>query len=199
MLWAALKPPDYFQGAFSWRREKGGGPILINLIHDIDNLRYICGEVTRVYAEASHKTRGFPVEDSVGVVLRLENDVLVNILMSDCVPANWTYDHTSGESPFFVPSPENCYYFFGTKAAISFPHLKKTFYPDASKAGWQHPVSQKEIHVAREDSYARQMRHFCKVVAGEEEPRVTGEDARRTLEVTLAVQRSAETGRPVNV
>jgi len=199
VLWTTLKPFDYFQGSFSWRREKGGGPILINLIHEIDNLRYICGEVTRVYAEVSHKVRKFPVEDSVSVTLRLEDDVLASILLSDCVPAHWAYELTTRENPFFSPSKENCYYFFGTEASIAFPHLRKIFYSNTSEAGWQYPVSQEEIKVIREDPYLRELRHFCKVAAGEETSLVPGEEARRTLEVTLAVQRSAETGQPISL
>lgn len=201
ILWTLLKPFDYFQDPFSWRREKGGGPILINVIHEIDNLRYICGEVTQVYAEVSHRVRKFPVEDSVSVALRLEDDVLVNIFLSDCVPGNLAYESTTGENPFFFhsPGPENCYYFFGTEASIAFPQLRKLFYPDPSKAGWQYPISQEGVKVIREDPYLRELSHFCKVAAGEETPRITGEDARRTLEVTLAVQRSAETGQPISL
>src|SRR5215831_1940926 len=41
------RKPDsgYFDGVGSWRREPGGGVVLINLIHAIDDLRNLCGEI----------------------------------------------------------------------------------------------------------------------------------------------------------
>ena len=46
------KPDEYFDAA-PWRREAGGGPILINMIHEIGNLRSLCGEIVAVQAFAS--------------------------------------------------------------------------------------------------------------------------------------------------
>src|SRR5207248_4833431 len=50
------KPRDYYEGANAWRREPGGGPILLNLIHEIGNLRAIVGEIVAVQAFASNAT-----------------------------------------------------------------------------------------------------------------------------------------------
>lgn len=36
------KNDEYFD--VEWRRKKGAGPILVNLVHDIDLLRYLLGE-----------------------------------------------------------------------------------------------------------------------------------------------------------
>lgn len=40
------KPAAYFEA--SWRRSPGGGPVLINLIHDIDMLLYLLGPLQGV-------------------------------------------------------------------------------------------------------------------------------------------------------
>jgi predicted dehydrogenase len=53
--------------------------------------------------------------------------------------------------------------------------------------------------MAREDPYIKEFSHFCRVVLGEEAPRTSGEDGRRTLEVTLAIQRSGEIGQPIHL
>ncbi len=199
LVWALYKPPEYFEGPFTWRKSKGGGPILINLIHEIDNLRYICGEVERVYAEASHRVRNFPVEDSACATLVFENGALGSILLSDCVPSLSGYEATTGENPLMYHDSGNCYYFYGTKASLSFPQLKKLFYSDPAKTGWYFPLSEEEVRVVREDPYTRALTHFCRVALGKEEPRTTGEDGRKTLEVTLAIQESAETMKPISL
>src|SRR5205085_1589712 len=65
--WLCRKPDDYFNVA--WRREAGGGPILINAIHDIDCLRMVCGEILSVQATTANAVRGLVVEDTAAAVL----------------------------------------------------------------------------------------------------------------------------------
>ena len=198
ILWGLYKPAEYFV-AGPWRREKGGGPVLLNLIHEIDNLRYICGEITRVYAEVSHKGRNFPVEDTVSLSLRFEDGTVASILLSDSAPSIWSYDCTSGENPFFYQTTGNCYHFFGTEASLDFPGLNKVYYADKSRKGWQHPISIQKTGVSHADPYPRQLAHFCKVIRGEERPRTSGTDAQRTMAVIEAVFKSGETQQPVQL
>ena len=77
-----LKPDQYFADA-PWRRELGAGPILLNMIHEVHNLRMLCGEIAAVQAFTSHATRGFPVEDTVAINLRFANGVLGTFMLSD--------------------------------------------------------------------------------------------------------------------
>ncbi len=198
VFWCMYKPSEYFV-AGEWRRRKGGGPILINTIHEIDNLRYVCGEISRVYAEVSNKTRGFEVEDTVSVSVRFEDGALASILMSDTAPSLWGYESNLGENPFFHPTNGDIYHYLGTKASLTFPGLVKVFYADPAKAGWQHPLSMQQLRSGAWDTYVEQMRSFCGVVRGDEEPRTSGEDARRTLEVIQAVAESGATHRPIEV
>jgi predicted dehydrogenase len=58
-------------------------------------------------------------------------------------------------------------------------------------------VSTEGFKVDREDPYTRQVRHFCRDIEGKELPKASGEDARMTVEATLAIQKSGETGQPV--
>ncbi|MCX8117050.1 MAG: Gfo/Idh/MocA family oxidoreductase [Desulfobacterota bacterium] len=197
VLWSLYKPRDYFQGPFAWRAKPGGGPIRINLIHEIDNIRYICGEVKRLYAEVSNEARKFPVEDTVSINLRLDNGAVANIFFTDTAPGNIGYEANTGENPFFYHSPENCYLYYGTEAVIVFPRMKKLFYRDPERTGWQYPLSEEGMKIDREDPYTRQIRNFCGVIRGTEMPKIDGEDARKTLEVTLAIQKSGETGQPI--
>jgi len=198
--WALLKPPGYFEGPFAWRKERGGGPILINLIHEIDTLRYICGEVEEVFAFTSNRVRGFPVEDTAGVALRFAGGAVGSIFVSDCTPSLSAYEGTTGENPLICHDFGNCYQFYGTQASLSFPQLKQRFYPDPARLGWHHPITEQGVKVAEgEDPYLKEFRHFARLIAGGEPSRISGEDARRTLEVTLAIQRSGQTGQPVSL
>ncbi len=190
VLWVLLKPSDYFQ--IEWRRQLGGGPVLINLIHDIDTMRYICGEIKRVYAETSSAVRGFEVEDTASVSLRFSGGVLGSIVVSDCVPSSWSYEATTGENPYYFRTNDNCYLFFGTEGSLAFPNMRLVRYENPQQAGWQYPLLTEHIQVEHHDPLIRQLDHFCRVIRGKEEPRTSGEDAMRSLAVARAILKSGE-------
>jgi predicted dehydrogenase len=194
-LWLLQKPADYFD--VTWRREAGGGPLLINLIHDIDDLRYICGEITEVRAITSNAVRGFAVEDAAAVTLRFANGAVGSATVSDAVPAPWSWELASGENPVYPQQPANCYFFSGTKGSLALPTMELWRYGDRS--GWYAPLAREQIAVARADPQVRQLQHFCRVVRGEEAPRSSGADATRTLAVVQAIHEAARSGEAVRL
>jgi len=184
-LWTLLKPDDYYE--VDWRCQRpGGGPILINLIHEFDSLRFICGEVRQVYAQSSAAARGLEVEDSVSITLSFENGALGSILASDATPSPWSYEATAHENPHYFPTEENCYHFFGTLGSLSFPKLELWQYADEARRGWQHPLERSLHTPTRADPLLSQLEHFCRVVRGEEEPLIDARDATQSLAVALA-------------
>lgn len=189
-----LKPDPYFEVA--WRREPGGGPVLINLVHDIDALRFLCGEVEAVQAMAANAARDFPVEDTAAVLLRFAGGALATLTLSDAVPSPWCWDQTAGENPAFARHAASAYRICGTEASLELPGLALWRYPEAER-GWHKPMVREVLEVAPRDPLEAQLRHFLRVARREEAPLVSGRDGARTLAATLAVLRSAETGLPV--
>jgi predicted dehydrogenase len=193
VLWALMKPDEYFDAR--WRRERpGGGPLLINLIHELDGLRFICGEISEVYARTSSAVRGFEVEDSLSISLSFENGALGTVLASDATPAAWSYEIATGENPMYFHAGENCYHFLGTSASLAFPRMDLWRYAGDDRKGWDHPLERSAIEIPAVDPLKTQLEHFCAVVRGEEPPIVDAQDGTRSLAVALAVRESARRG-----
>jgi predicted dehydrogenase len=195
-LWLLQKPSSYYE--IGWRvQREGGGPLLINLVHDIDDLRFICGEIASVQAMSANAARGFAVEDTAAITLRFVGGALGTITLSDAVAAPWSWEITSGEAPNYPQRPENCYLFAGTDGSLAVPKLELWRYD--GETGWLAPLSCERLEVGPEDPQVRQLRHFCRVIRGEEKPLITGSDATQTLAVTLAIREAAETGRRIDL
>ena len=79
--YAIAKPHEYFD--VEWHTKKGSGPLLINAIHDFDDLNFVTGmKPTKVYAAARNTIRGNEVEDSVSAVVEYEGGVTASYFVS---------------------------------------------------------------------------------------------------------------------
>ena len=190
-----LKPDEYFDTA--WRRQAGGGPILINLIHDVDQLRYLFGDVATVQAMTSNAIRRFEVEDTAVILLRFCNGALGTVTVSDTVAAPWNWDLSAGEAERFPRQDVNSHFLSGTDGSLTLPRLEYWHYRDGR--GWHDELTEERTALHVGDPYAEQMRHFRAVIEGDEDPVCAADDALRSLEVTLAVVEAARTGREITL
>ena len=86
VIWAAKKHDDYFK--YSWRINKEtGGILLINTIHDVDDLRYIIGDIDMVQAYVTNKFRGNEAEDTGVISLGFKNGAVGTIFLTDNSPS----------------------------------------------------------------------------------------------------------------
>ncbi|MES2943569.1 MAG: Gfo/Idh/MocA family oxidoreductase [Pseudomonadota bacterium] len=194
------KPDSYFESA-AWRKQPGGGPILINLIHEIDNLRYLCGELESVHAIASSAVRQFVVEDTVAMTLRFASGALGTFTLSDTAVSPRSWEQTSGENPDYPRYPsEDCYFIAGTKASMAVPTLRTWSYADDGREpGWFTPFVEKTLSLQAVNPLAAQLDHFCDLITGQAEPIITVADALQSLLTVEAVRQSIATGQTVTL
>ena len=187
------KPEGYFDMA--WRCEPGGGPVLINLIHEIDMLRFLCGEVTEVQAISSNAVRGFAVEDTAAAVLRFANGALGTVLLSDTAVSPWNWDLCAAEQDAYPRQDVNALVITGTNGSLSLPDL--SFWHYRGERHWHQPLVRTQTAAHKIDPYTRQLQHFAAVIRGEEAPLCSALDGLRTLQVTQALLQAAATGHSV--
>ncbi|WEK29006.1 MAG: Gfo/Idh/MocA family oxidoreductase [Candidatus Pseudomonas phytovorans] len=192
-LWQLQKPDSYFETP--WRREPGAGFLLTNLIHDLDLLRHLCGEVVQVQAFTRNDVRGFANEDSAAVLLQFANGALGSLTGSDAVAAPWSWELDSGESPMYPRQDgQPCYLLAGTQGALSIPQLKRWHYAEAG-SGWHTPLLQSEETIPDGEALTLQLQHFVRVARGEQAPLIDAADGGRTLALIEAIRQAAESGR----
>jgi predicted dehydrogenase len=200
---ALLYKPEsegYFDVA--WRREPGGGPILINMIHEISNLRTLCGEISAVQAFASNATRNFPVEDTAAINLRFASGALGTFMLSDTAASDRNWEHTAGEEPRYDPAhtdEQDCYLVVGTFGSLAIPTLRLQRYLRKEDQSWHKPLQETGDRAEVIDPMERQMAHFCDVIRGRAKPLVTARDGLQNLRVVEAIAEAARTGRVVTI
>jgi len=192
--WNMRKNQSYFDP--EWRHRWQAGPVVTNLIHDMDALRYICGDVLSISAETSNESLGFDKEDAAGLVMRFKSGALGTFVVSDQASSPWSWEYATGETASFPRTGQNAVYFNGSKAALEFPNLV-LWHHGNEPADWHHVFQRQEMAYDLDDAFLSQIDHFCAVIRGELPPRISARDATNTLKATLAVFESASNGKRV--
>lgn len=181
LMWAMRKPDTYFLG--NWRTA-GGSPVMINLVHDIDLLRFVIGEITQTAALRGASLRGTDRIESGAVALMFENGATGTISFADTAPSPWGFEAGTGENPNIGTTHQDMMWITGTKGAVSFPSMTIWQGTDWGTAAQNIPNSPpKKMRSPLE----AQLDHFIEVMNGTA-PLIDVADAARTLAVAQDIE-----------
>lgn len=186
-----MKPASYFDAA--WRRTPGvGGPILINLIHEVDLLRHFFGEVACVQALAGHRIRGLPVEDTAAALLTFERGGVATLAICDAAAGPWSWDMASGENTARFPAYDvSTHIYGGSLGGLSLPDLRLWRHDGA--LDWTVPMKPTVPAFAWADAYVAQLTHFGAVIQGAA-PLIGIADGSANIVVCDAIHEAARSG-----
>ena len=190
------KHKEYYKE--KWRVSKGGGPLGINLVHDIDMICYLLGPIEYVQAFTSNKNRKFNIEDTATVSLIFKSGALCTLNISDTIVAPWSYELTAGENPAYPTTNQSAYMIGGTKGSLQFPNLKYWFYKK-ERSWWNKILVRKDKNKKDDNTLLNQINHFADVVTKKTKPKVNGNDGLISLKIFAAITKSAKSGKKVKI
>ncbi len=182
MIWAMKKPDSYFEG--NWRAGADGSPVMINLVHEVDLLRYLFGEVAVVTGVGSNAQRGAARVESGAVSVMFDSGLAASIGFADSALSPWGFEAGTGENPNIGTTGEDYLRISGSRGSIGFPSL--TVWGDAED--WSQPAVPETCVGESNVPLVAQLQHFADVVAGRAAPLVSAADATESLRVTLAIE-----------
>ncbi|MGC8717264.1 MAG: Gfo/Idh/MocA family protein, partial [bacterium] len=167
-----------------WYRdvEMSGGCIVDTGIHDFDYLRWIFGEVERVFAYAL-TWKSIDRKDYALVTLRFRSKAMAQCEITWAQPLG---------TPF-----RTSFEIIGTDGLVSNDNLESsamkvlTSKDDRPYIFYESPLA--------ESPYLTEIRHFLSCVEENRDPLVTPEDAYRALEIALAALESARVNRAISI
>jgi predicted dehydrogenase len=196
---ALMRKPDSYY-SLDWRRSASAGPLLINLIHDVDLLRSVCGEIEAVQSMATNRNRGFDFYDTAAILLHFREGAFGTVTISDSAPSPWSWEASVSEGMGLPTAGQDHVFFVGTEASLSFPTMTLWSYdPGMGEPGWELPLRRRRVRTARNNPYLDQICHFAEVIRDSASPRVSGGEGLQTLAAVAAIIEAARTGDVVDV
>jgi UDP-N-acetyl-2-amino-2-deoxyglucuronate dehydrogenase len=186
------RPAEYY-GLDPWRGKwdsEGGGVLINQAVHALDHYLWYMGEVESVfayYATLAHP--GIEVEDTAVAALRFKSGALGTVTCSVCQnPTLYSRISVHGDN--------------GASASL----LEQPEGVEGINDIWTIPGEEEEIGTRQRTTipspgfptfHHLQIQDFLRRVGDGREPTVTGESARRSLALILAIYESARTGKQI--
>ena len=183
LIWAMRKHDAYFTN--NWRT-RDGTPVLINLVHDLDLLRHLLGEVTQLAALPGIPLRNAGRIESGAVALAFDSGATATISFADTTPSPWGFEAATGENPNIGTTGQDMLWITGTRGGVSFPSL--TQWGGAPDWGTAAQPAKASAHRDTAQPLEHQLTHFCDVIKGTAKPLIDVASARQTLSVALEIE-----------
>lgn len=166
-----------------WRMntELVGGILYEVSVHELDFMRYICGDVVSVSAASGNfiKADARDYEDTMHVMLRFENGGMGTLLAGQC--------SSIGGYEGKIHCSKGTIHFDNGKGLVTY----KPFDGDAVTLG--------KDDMKTEPGVRRELRYFIEAIVEDKEPEIPGEDGRKVIEIVQAAYISAKEGRDVKL
>ena len=195
-VWGLRKDNDYFEP--DWRKKISAGPVITNLIHDIDYLRFIFGEIESVSAYSSNNINNFEKEDTLSANLKFKSGLIGNFLITDGGTSPWSWETGTGENIYLPHLKENNLRIIGIEGSLEFPNLKLWKYKNKGQ-NWKDEIEAIQIDSDKIDPYALQISHFKDVINRDVEPITGALDAELTLKVALSILESSKSEKTIKI
>ena len=188
------KPDDYFVDG-PWRTLKGGGPLMLNMIHEVSNMRALCGEVSEVQAITSNAIRGYEVEDTAVINLKFENGSVGSFVLSDTAASWESWELTAGENKAYPYYPDkSCYSITGTLGSLSIPNMQLNYFGKSHKKSWWTAFQEEWKQYHRDDPLLEQLAHFDEMIRLDVAPKVSANDGLINVKLIEAIKLAAIKG-----
>ncbi len=182
-----------YYGNSGWRgtwKLDGGGALMNQGIHGVDQLLFIMGDVKTVYANCRTLARNIEVEDTAAAVLEYESGALGVIQGTTSV----------------YPGYPKVFHFNGDKGTI---HMEEKFFTEWNVEGKEKPA---DIVFDRADPNAAnrpdanewgthipQLTDFFSAIQEGRQPMIDVNEGRRPVDLILAIYESSRTGKPIDM
>ncbi len=197
-------PNDQLMDPKDWRGKldlAGGGTMIDDGIHCFYLLRWLVGDVNRIFASTNKFVRESPreVEDNAVGTIWFSNGAMGVFSFSNTTASPWTEQvelfGTEG-SIHLDMSLNQPLRFFSNKRSLKVAQGESS--PDGIVC-WQEPMVEHSVQDWVNAAVKREVKHFVDCIREGTEPLVSGEDGKKALELVLKAYESARLGRAVAV